>query len=395
MQIINVLILCLLTFTNCKKDKVKEQPLTGEARLTEQLTQIFKDADFPGFTIGIIKEGNIAYQNNFGFQNIENQQPYTNQTIQPIGSISKTFIGAATARAIELGLFTLETPINDILVTPIINPNQPDVVIQVKHLVNHTSGLMDNDEVYLASYYILPNQDLSSQGAQLMQSFGVTQHAPKSLKDFIHAYYYPNGSYYNTHNFSKNMPGTEETYSNVASSLMAYLIEKASNMPYQAFLKTNILEPLQMSNTAFDYSLPNANYATLYFDQNTPLPLYNLESFPDGALKTSHEDIMKYMADMLAGVRGQAATFSPSFYEILFTKTSDNFSLFWSAANGEKAFVHNGSDPGLTTDLQISGSLNMGFFILTNYDTSTDEHEEHFNETYLKIAKEILAFLEL
>ena len=388
---LSILLGCFLCFNSCSKSD-DTIDVTGEERLTQELTRIAEESDLPGFTIGVIKEGQIAYQKSFGFRNLENNLPYTNQTIQPIGSISKTFIGAATARAIELGLFTLESPINEFLDTPLINPKQPDAVIKVKHLVNHASGLIDNDDAYFLSYYILPGEDISTTGAQLFGSFGITQRNPKTLEEFIQAYFYSGGDYYDSRNFSNNLPGSVETYSNTASSLMAYVIEKAANQSYKDFLTSEILTPLSMSNTSFDYVIPNPNNATLYYDANTPFPVYDLESFPDGGLKSSNEDMMRYVLDMLAGLRGESATFSNTFYEMLFTKTSNTFSLFWIGVN-DRSFGHNGGDPGLTTELILNGDANTGLFMLSNYDNTTDEHEQYFYQIFGEILEEVTLFL--
>ncbi|MDY8135645.1 serine hydrolase domain-containing protein [Aquimarina sp. 2201CG5-10] len=393
-QLMNVLLIFLITFSSCSNDDDSIVNVTNEESLTKRLNQILVNSNFPGFTIGVIKDGENTYQESFGFQNLENKDSYSNQTLQPIGSISKTFIGVATVKAIQLGYFTLDTPINNILSEPILNPKNPSSIIRIKHLVNHTSGLIDEDQTYLESYYILENQTISPDANQLMQNFGITQRTPKTLEEFIKAYYYENGDYYSTDNFIGNEPGSLESYTNVGASLMAFLIEQTSGIPYQEFVKTHILDPLEMNNTSFTYQLPSDNYAILYFNKNLPLPLYNLESFPDGALKTSNEDIMKYFINMLKGQQGKSTVLFPkSYYELLFEATSSNYTIFWDIDPGVDAFGHSGGDPGLTTELHFSGAFNAGFFMLSNYDTSTDEHEEHYEEIISQINESINKYL--
>lgn len=75
--------------------------VTNQESLALRLQQIFEASDFPGFTIGIVKNGNPAYQESFGKQDIKNDIAYKDQTLQPIASISKTFIGVATIKAIN------------------------------------------------------------------------------------------------------------------------------------------------------------------------------------------------------------------------------------------------------------------------------------------------------
>ncbi|PKV50393.1 CubicO group peptidase (beta-lactamase class C family) [Aquimarina sp. MAR_2010_214] len=397
-----ILLLPLMTsfFLSCSSDDEsvdKVVQVTDTETLSKRLEQILDESDFPGFTVGIAKNGNPSFQQSYGYKDISSNSLYDNQTLQPIGSISKTFIGVATVKAIELGLFTLETPINDILDQPIVNPKNNTVDIKVKHLVSHTSGLVDTEEAYVTSYYILPNENVNTTGGQLLVNEGIIQRQSKSLKEFIEAYYYESGDYYSADNFSNNAPGTNEQYSNIASSLMAYLIEKASSISYREFVQENIFKPLKMFNTTFSYQEPLNHFATLYRDVNTPLPFYDLESYPDGSVKISNQDMMKYIMNMIKGRRGESTTlFSKASYELLFSEVipSSSHTIFWDLENNGD-LGHDGGDYGLTTELSFNGSHNSGFFILTNYDTSDDAHERYYAETAIKIKKAIISYINL
>ncbi|WP_027076411.1 serine hydrolase domain-containing protein [Maribacter antarcticus] len=383
----------ILIISSCSKDNDNSINVTSEESLTQRLQQIFEQSDLPGFTVGLVNNGNAVYQNSFGFQDIENNIEYSNQTLQPIGSISKTFIGVAVVKAIELGYFNLETPINDILTEPLINPKNPLAEIRIRHLVNHTSGLINPVSTYALSYYILMGENTASDGAQILQNYGITQRNPKTLAQFIDAYFYEGGDYYSLDNFTNNTLGEIESYSDTGSSLMALLIEIASSMSYQDFLKTHIFKPLGMNNTSFEYNLPNDNYASLYFDKSTPFPLYNLESFPDGSLKTSNEDLMKYLLNMMAGQRGETTLlFDSAFYNLLFTNTTETYAIFWDVL-GENTFGHTGSDPGLGTTLSFSGTLNQGAFILSNFDSTDLVNEEYLDEIFEQISESLEMFL--
>ncbi|MEZ5174177.1 MAG: serine hydrolase domain-containing protein [Bacteroidia bacterium] len=141
------------------------------------------ESETPGFAVTVLINDSVGYQQSFGQADFENNKAYTNQTTQPIGSISKTFVAAAIVKAIEQDLHS-ETAINDILPAEIINPQIPDAVIKVKHLVTHTSGLLDQLESYYQAYHILPGEDLSTPGAQLLlNSFGIQQGKQYLLKN--------------------------------------------------------------------------------------------------------------------------------------------------------------------------------------------------------------------
>ena len=174
--------------SGCREDDGAPVNVTDEKSLTLRLEEILNQSELPGLTVGIVKKGTAVYQRSFGVQDIEENIAYTNQTIQPIASISKSFIGVAVVKCIELGYFTLDTLINDILSEDLVNPKKPSAKILVKHLVNHTSGLVDVEDTYLSSYYILNGQSTTSAGAEMFQDFGITQREPKTLEEFITLY---------------------------------------------------------------------------------------------------------------------------------------------------------------------------------------------------------------
>ncbi|MEM6320831.1 MAG: serine hydrolase domain-containing protein [Bacteroidota bacterium] len=162
---------------------------------------------------------------------IENAEKITlKMMIQHIASVSKTFAGAAVVKAIEQGLFTMETNINDLLPVTLVNPKQSNAAIKVKHLVTHTSGLLDNAPLYLATnWYILPEEDLATEGAKtLMNQIGIEAGEAVELGDFLAEYFLEDGDLYFGDNFANTAPGSNWAYSNLATGLMGFIIETAS-----------------------------------------------------------------------------------------------------------------------------------------------------------------------
>lgn len=398
-----LVLLVSLSLISCKKDKDLSpvpKPVYAEENLTADLEKVTNETDLPGFSLAIVKNGNLAFQKSFGYADIVSNQLYTNQTTQPIGSISKTFIGAAIVKAIEDGYFTLDSPINDLLPISLVNPKNANANITVKHLVTHTSGLLDEDDAYESTYYILPGEDMNEEGAQLMANLIGTQQRPGiTLEELMAEYYLEDGDLYSTANFAGSTPGQVYHYSNFASSLAAYIIEQATGKTFEAYLTEHIFEPLGMTNTSYHH---RTNNATLYFNPTTPLPLYTSDSYPDGSLNTSNEDLTKYLLDMMKGATGHSQVLFPhSGYQLLFTpllpegvvpiQLGKNQGVFW-VLDGP-SISHDGGDPGLSTVLQFSEDGKTGFLLLTNMDASTDENEEKYVEAVSPIFEAVNAFL--
>lgn len=399
-----VLLLFSFAFIACDDDDVTPTPtptpVTNEVTLTNALEEVIEETAVPGFTLAIVKKGALAFQESFGYADLATNKPYNNQTTQAIGSISKTFIGAAMVKAIEEGYFTLETDINDLLPVELVNPNNPTATIKVKHLVTHTSGLLDNRVAYNLAYHILPDEDMNGKGAQLLANLmGMQQREGITLDELMGAYYLEEGDLYAIDNFSESMPGQAWNYSNLASSLAAFIIENTTGKPFDEYVAEKIFQPLEMTNSSYQTT---ASSATLYFDKNTPLPLYANDSYPDGSVSTSNEDLTKYLLDMMKGATGNSTTlFSKAGYEMLFEPLlpagitppiiGKNQSVFW--VRSDESISHTGGDPGLATNMQFYEDGQTGFLLLMNMDASTDENEEKYLAAFLPIIEAINGFL--
>jgi CubicO group peptidase (beta-lactamase class C family) len=401
---ITLLLTTIFVFSCDKDDDAPPATTTIETaeELTAALDNIYASAEAPGFAVSVVKNDAIIYQEAFGKADIAAGKDFTNQTLLPIGSISKTFIAAAVVKAIEEGYFTLETNINDLLPFEVNNPKQPNTAIKVKHLVTHTSGLLDAPDYYLAAYHILPGEDLTGLGAQILTEIGAEQRQTIALGDFLAAYYLPDGEGYSPDNFANTAPGNTWNYSNIASSLAAYLVEVATGKDFKVYVQENVFQPLGMDDTAYDLADLDAQHvAQLYWDEQTPFPKYTNDSYPDGGIHTSNEDLGKYLTDMMKGAQGQSTTlFSQASYEMLLsallpsgvlpTYVGENQGVFWFLGNG--FILHDGSDPGTACDLRFNEEGTVGSIIMTNMDASTDEHEEAFTEVATAILTAINEF---
>lgn len=372
--------LCLL-FSNCEKDvspvvPVIEQEIDPKvAAFTDNLTALYNASVLPGFAVTVVKEETILYQNAFGQANVEQDVKYTNQTTQPIGSISKTFIGLALMKAIEQGHFTLATPINDILPFEVINPHFPNESILIKHLVTHTSSFEDSEETYDSNYYIKTGENVLSPTAKIILDLGISVSDGIPLGDYLAAVFPKEGALYDEDNFGQNAPGTAYDYSNIAASLAAYLIEVKTGQSYASYVKANIFDPLGMKNSAFDRSeLDQNNLATLYLSKEYAFPEYSHPSYPDGFISSSNEDMVLYLIEMIKGVAGKGTLLSKESYQLLFERQTqmdvefdddEIHAVFWELTDDAR-IQHTGGDPGVIAYLSFNPITSTGYFIMSN-----------------------------
>ena len=356
--------------------------------LTATLNSVFNRDSLPGMAVALVNANGIVYQKNFGYADIKSNIPYSSNTIQNIGSVSKSLISIALMKAIELRYFTLETNINDILPFKVINPNHPDDTITIKELTNHTSGIIDNPDIYPNTLTFYPA--LRSYDKESMVFLGEKGYQEKikdsNMKDFFYNYLSAAGKYYSKNNFSLNKAGKAYAYSNLGSALAAYLIEIKSGISYSTFTDRYILKPLKMGNSGWSINLSNLKkYARLYYNHDKDFPLYSLLTYPDGGLRTSCNDLSKYLMAIIKGYKGDPSLLSNASFKQLFVPmfTEDNAPQNINLKNRNKGVIWNlygngtigldGDDPGVSSYLFFNPSTGYGgLFICNKY--MNDKH---------------------
>lgn len=354
------------------------QAQTNHDSLTNKLQKAFTQESLPGMYVVMTDANKTIYEHGFGYADIPNQIPYSVNTVQNIGSVSKTFIAVALMKAIELKYFTLETDINDILPFKVINPNDPNGKITIRELTDHTSGIVDNPEIYHYSYHFYPKlraYDSVSVNTLSQMGFG-DKLKDTTLTQFFYNYLSPQGKYYSTANFGEGPAGSTSSYCNIGSALVAYLIEIKSHLSYADFTKKYILKPLKMDHSGWHIpDMDLKDHANLYLDQKNRFPLYDLVTYPDGGLKTSAVDLSKYLI-AIAGHDKKLLT--EASYQTMFTAQFSkehppkninlayrNKGIFWNLyTNG--TIGHDGDDPGVGTYLFFNPATGKGGLFLCN-----------------------------
>lgn len=405
-----VMVVIFTAITSCSNDDdAIQNPTPTGIETTEDLSAYLENVantnNIPGFSVNVSLGNTIAFHQSFGYANLANQIPYTNQTLNNLASVSKTFVGVATAKAIEQGFFTLETNINDLLPIAIVNPKQPTGNIKIKHLVTHTSGIVDVPETYIASnYYILPGEDITTSIASIMvNDLGMQQMEQVDLDDYLLEIFDEDGDLYNLGNYLDALPGDTWAYSNDATSLLGFIIEYVSGQSFDAYVANYILNPLQMTNSTFDIDAVDfQTMATQYYDTNSPFPRYGNHGYAEGGLYSTSDDMSNYLLDMMKGARGEGSVlFSQDYYDVLFHEQlasgivpsgfAENHGLFWYMKNGN--IIHGGNSLGVSTHIQLKEDGSSGFYIISNMDGTFTGNESKWEEVKELISEAIQQYI--
>lgn len=191
----------------------------------------------PGVMVGVATRDGVVYEGAAGARALGGDEKMTVDSVFRAFSMSKAVAAAAAARAIEDGLLSLETPVEEVLPewkevqvldgfdadgAPRLRP--PKTMATLRHLATHTSGL-----VY---------EFWNANQAKYMEATG----APSiltGLKSALHSYPLA---------FD---PGTRWDYG-VGVDWLGQMIEKAADQTIDVYCKEKIFDPLGMGDTRFE-----------------------------------------------------------------------------------------------------------------------------------------------
>lgn len=357
-------------------------------KLTEELKKICAREYINGFSVAIVNQDGILYEKGYGYSDIKTNQKYTNNTVQNIASISKTFIGIALLKAQELGKLNLDDPINTHLPFDVSNPYFPNEQITIRQLATHTSSIKDPSQ-YEKNGYILKEKE--NKVAKANSNF----RSPDEkivLDDFLKNILSTQGKWYKKNNFSKTKPGEIFEYSNVGAGLAALIIEKATNQSFNKFTNEHILKPLKMSDSGWSYNeIDFLKHSKLYLNNETELAFYELANYPDGGLITSSSDLGKYLTELIAGYSGNGKIlnnesykelFKPQLTDVNYTERNEsvyndeyNMGIFMGiSAQGQ--IGHTGGDPGVATHMFFNTETKIGKLLIVNTELKKEGIQE-------------------
>jgi CubicO group peptidase (beta-lactamase class C family) len=169
--------------------------------------------------VGASRGGQTIVARGYGMANLERQVPITPATVFDVASISKPFTAMSIMLLAERGRLRLD---DEVWVHVPEWANRTDRVT-IRHLLAHTAGLRD---VFLLTELIPP----APAGTD------INEHLQRILARQRDV------------NFP---PGSEFSYNNGGYNLLAGIVSRVAGVPFPAFVETQILTPLGMTQSAF------------------------------------------------------------------------------------------------------------------------------------------------
>src|SRR5438067_793182 len=168
----------------------------------------------PGASVIVIHRGEIALRRSYGLAEVEREVRVTPKTNFRLASVSKQFTAAAIEQLVERGKLSYDDPITKSL------PSLPSYAraITIRHLLTHTSGLIDYEDLIPATATKQIHDD----------------DVLRLIEQTDHTYF---------------APGTSYRYGNSGYVLLGLIVAKVSGRSFASYLKHEIFEPLSMHDT--------------------------------------------------------------------------------------------------------------------------------------------------
>jgi len=125
----------------------------------EQYIHQYKDwYDLPGVAVGLVRHGKIIYTKGFGVKCLKSNGTVTEKTIFSTASVTKLFVATAVMQLYEENKIHINKPVTKYLsffkLADALYKN-----ITITHLLNHTSGLPDEEGDEFFSSWKNPEYD--------------------------------------------------------------------------------------------------------------------------------------------------------------------------------------------------------------------------------------------
>lgn len=188
----------------------------------ETIDNFFNDwnkQDRPGCAIGVIRDGEIVYSNEYGMSDLEHDMAINRSSVFYIGSVSKQFTAFCILLLAEQEKLNFDDKIQKYLQ----DFPEYEYAITINHLIYHTSGIKNYSDL------------VHDMGKSYLDSIGRDEiyRLIKEQKEL---------------NFH---PGTSFEYNNSGYFLLGMIVEKITKQSLKEFAHNNIFKPLGMNSTFY------------------------------------------------------------------------------------------------------------------------------------------------
>ena len=255
-------------------DNRREKILELQPKIEALLSDHMASRHIPGAAYGIVVDDQLVISGAMGKSNLADDLSASTSTKFRIASMTKSFTAMAIVQLRDEGKLSLEDLASDYIPAmsglSLLTRDAP--AIRIKNLLTMTAGFPEDNP--------WGDRQLHEPEEMLME---LMSSGPA---------------------FS-NVPAYQYEYSNTGYALLGSIITKVTGTPYQQYIRENLLEPLGMYDTYWEYDSVSSDELAIGYrwedDQWKLEPMLHDGSFGSmGGLITSIEDFSKYVSFQLS-----------------------------------------------------------------------------------------------
>jgi len=265
---------CFFGRSDVSSDQVEILQQNIIQNLKDSIPKWLSDYNIPAMAIAVVNDQGILWDAEFGYTTDEKTAAVDSQTLFSLQSISKNVTALAVLKAVQDGLLDLDVPITHYLPEFTVKSRfekNPEQKITLRHLLSHWSGLAHRAPV--GNYF---------------------DSNPHPFEDHINSI---------SDTWLKYPVGQCFSYSNLGIDLAGYILQKVSGLPFDEYVKTNILDPLQMNHSTFNFDIiqSSSNCAHGHHEEFSSPPV-RIPMIPAGGFYSNNEDMQSWSNSTSAAV---------------------------------------------------------------------------------------------
>lgn len=324
--------------------------------LDTYINREMKRWNLPGLAMAVVKDGKVIAMKGYGYADVNNKIPVTENTEFQIASNTKAFTGTALALLEHYGKLKLNDKAKKYLPYFKMKDNYLTEHVTIRDLLSHRIGYGTFQSDLLNWASTRTRKELISNMVNVTPKFGFRE------------------SY---------------GYCNVGFLTAGEIIPAAVDTSWDDYLKYHFFEPLEMTRTGTTYqnfiSSPNASKAyTLLNGEVYEIPPSKVDNLgPAGSMTSSVNDLSKWLLMQLDNGKYNGKQIIPK-QVIQETRNSNTivgnsrgkgnyfntYGLGWFLKDkfGRKIITHDGGANGFLSKTVLVPDENFGYVILTNSD---------------------------
>jgi CubicO group peptidase (beta-lactamase class C family) len=325
----------------------------------------------PGGAVLVAKDGQVVFERGYGLTDLRSLRKIDATTNFRLASVTKQFTATAVTLLVQDGKLRYTDRLTDIFSDFPAYGN----LITVRNLLNHSSGLLDYEDLLAAQYKSVPEDQIPQIKDALVLELLKKQTTTK---------------------FS---PGTKWDYSNSGYAVLAMIVEKISGEPFGKFLDDRVFSPLGMRNTIAYENGKNEVSNRAYGHTKVAGVWQETDQSPtsavlgDGGIYSSIDDLLRWNRELDRRTLWNESTTRMALTPVDLPNNRDpgtplvqyGFGWFLDPYKDHARMYHNGETIGFRNTIQRFVKEKLTIIVLSNRaDTHAEGLAHRVADLYLK-----------